>query len=210
MLGLPGLANLDGASRATLIATIDGCLEASVYGYSKEGGIGVVTSSLQTTMQWFAISLLSGRLPFLKPGETPVLVETTEYDLLLTFAVSDTTRFSNGTIASQHKVEVFGEVWDLVTIRVPELGVLKARQMVLTNRLVPPPQSLNRHSHKKPPGATSLCIILLNQGRGKGGGCIAVRQPCCRSVVGFRRPQIPCQRSPQVRLLQVNGAARVD
>ena len=147
MLGLPGLANLDGASRATLIATIDGCLEASVYGYSKEGGIGVVTSSLQTTMQWFAISLLSGRLPFLKPGETPVLVETTEYDLLLTFAVSDTTRFSNGTIASQHKVEVFGEVWDLVTIRVPELGVLKARQMVLTNRLVPPPQSLNRHIH---------------------------------------------------------------
>jgi len=134
MLGLPGLANLDGASRATLIATIDACLEASVYGYSKEGGIGVVTSSLQTTMQWFAISLLSGRLPFLKPGETPVLVETTEYDLLLTFAVSDTTRFSNGTIASQHKVEVFGEVWDLVTIRVPELGVLKARQMVLTNR----------------------------------------------------------------------------
>ena len=62
MLGLPGLANLDGASRATLIATIDGCLEASVYGYSKEGGIGVVTSSLQTTMQWFAISLLLGNL----------------------------------------------------------------------------------------------------------------------------------------------------
>ena len=48
--------------------------------------------------------------------------------------MSDTTRFSNGTIASQHKVEVFGEVWDLVTVRMPQLGVLKARQMVLTNR----------------------------------------------------------------------------
>ena len=113
MLGLPGLAGLDGESRATLIATIDSCLEASVYGYSKEGGIGVVTASLQTTMQWFAISLLSGRLPFLKPGETPVLVETTEYDLLLTFAVSDTTRFLNGTIASQHKVEVFGDFYEV-------------------------------------------------------------------------------------------------
>jgi hypothetical protein len=134
MVGLPGLATLGDQERRTLIEGLDSCLEASVYGYSKEGGLGVVTPGLQTAMQWFAVSLLSGRLPFQKPGETPVLVETTEEDLLLTFAVADTARLGNGTIASQQKVEVFGELWDLVTVRVPGLGVLRARQMVLTDR----------------------------------------------------------------------------
>jgi len=134
MVGLPALAGLGEEERAVLVTTLDSCLEASVYNYQREGGIGVVTPALQTTMQWFAVSLLSGKLPFLKPGDTPVVVETTEQDLLLTFAVGDVSRLGNGTVAAQQRVEVFGEAWDLVTVRLPELGVLRARQMVLTGR----------------------------------------------------------------------------
>jgi len=133
MVGLPSIAKL-GDERRILISTLDSCLESSAYDYSKEGGIGVVTPSLQTSMQWFAVSLLSGKLPFQKPGESPVLVETTEEELILTFAVGDQDRYNNLSLTSHQRVEVFGEIWDLVTIRIPDLGVLKARQMVLTNR----------------------------------------------------------------------------
>ena len=68
-------------------------------------------------MQWFAVTLLNGRLPYLKPSDTPVLVETTEDDLLLTFAASDVTRLTNTTLERHKKVAVFGEVWDLVTVK---------------------------------------------------------------------------------------------
>ena len=134
MVGLPTIAALAEEERRSLVSGLDSCLEGSAYGYSKQGGLGVVSPALQTAMQWFAVSLLSGRLPFQKPGETPVLVETTEQELVLTFAVTDTSRLGNLSLSSQQSVEVFGEVWDLVTVRVPDLGVLKARQMVLTNR----------------------------------------------------------------------------
>jgi len=133
VMGLPSIKEL-GEERRVLVSALDSCLESSSYDYSKEGGIGVVTPSLQTSMQWFAVSLLSGKLPFQKPGETPVLVETTEQELILTFAVADTDRFTNQTISNHTRVEVFGDSWDLVTIRIPDLGDLKARQMVLTNR----------------------------------------------------------------------------
>ena len=68
-------------------------------------------------MQWFAVTLLNGRLPYLKPSDTPVLVETTEDDLLLTFAASDVTRLANTTLERHKKVAVFGEAWDLVTVK---------------------------------------------------------------------------------------------
>ena len=68
-------------------------------------------------MQWFAVTLLNGRLPYLKPSETPILVETTEDDLLLTFAASDVSRILNSTVMRHRKVEVFGDPWDLVTVK---------------------------------------------------------------------------------------------
>ena len=93
------------------------CLDNSMFDYSKESGIGVIPPSLQNTMQWFAVTLLSGRLPYLKPSETPVMVETSEDDLLLTFAAADVTRIVNNTIMRHKKVEVFGDIWDLVTVK---------------------------------------------------------------------------------------------
>ena len=68
-------------------------------------------------MQWLAVTLLNGRLPYLKPSETPVMMETTEDDLLMTFAASDVTRIANQSIVRHKKVEVFGDQWDLVTVR---------------------------------------------------------------------------------------------
>ena len=68
-------------------------------------------------MQWFALSLLNGRLPFLKPAETPVIAETDEDDLYLTFATSSVERVKNSTITLYQKVEVFGETWNLVTVK---------------------------------------------------------------------------------------------
>ena len=78
---------------------------------------GLIPPSLQNTMQWFAVTLLNGRLPYLKPSETPILVETTEDDLLLTFAASDVSRILNSTVMRHRKVEVFGDPWDLVTVK---------------------------------------------------------------------------------------------
>ena len=38
----------------------------------------------------------------------------------------------NGTVSSQQKLSVFGETWDLVTVKIRDLGLLRARQLVLT------------------------------------------------------------------------------
>lgn len=133
LFGLPGLAGLEEGVKKILISGLHLCLENSNLDYSKEASIGLISPSLQTTMQWFAVTLLNGRLPYLKPSETPVIAETTEDDLLLTFAAGDVTRLNNSSIESHKKVAIFGDTWDLVTVKIPDLGVLKARQLVLTN-----------------------------------------------------------------------------
>lgn len=133
LFGLPGLAGLEEGEKKVLISGLHLCLENSNLDYSKEASIGLISPSLQTTMQWFAVTLLNGRLPYLKPSETPVIAETTEDDLLLTFAAGDLTRLNNSSIQSHKKVAIFGDTWDLVTVKIPDLGVLKARQLVLTN-----------------------------------------------------------------------------
>jgi len=132
VFGLPGLAKYETREKKVLISSLHQCLDSSQFDYSREGSIGLISQSLQHTMQWFAVTLLNGRLPYLKPADTPILVETTDDDLLLTFAASDVTRFSNTTLDKHKKVSVFGEVWDLVTVKIPNLGVLRARQLVLT------------------------------------------------------------------------------
>jgi len=136
LLGLPSvLSHLEQNKRQELVTSLHTCLDQSNFDYSREGGLGVIGSSLQTTMQWFALALLNGRLPFLKPSDTPVIAETSADYLLVTMAVSDVSRLGNSSvIQSKQRIEVFGEVWDLVTVKLPDLGVLKARQMVLTNR----------------------------------------------------------------------------
>jgi len=134
LFGLPSLpAKLEEWQKKTLISGLHICLENSNLDYSKEASIGLIPLSLQNTMQWFAVTLLNGRLPYLKPSETPVIAETTEDDLLLTFAAGDVTRLNNSSIKTQKKVAIFGDTWDLVTVQIPNLGVLKARQQVLTN-----------------------------------------------------------------------------
>jgi len=135
VIGLPGLGKLESEDKRILVSGLHQCLDSSLYDYSKDGSIGVVPPSLQNTMQWFAVTLLNGRLPYLKPSETPILVETTEDDLLLTFAASDVSRIVNTTLMRHKKVEVFGDQWDLVTVKIPDLGVFKARQFVLTNNV---------------------------------------------------------------------------
>jgi hypothetical protein len=50
--------------------------------------------------------------------DTPVLVETNDEDLELTFAVSSLSRVKNETIKLVQKVSVFGETWNLVTVRI--------------------------------------------------------------------------------------------
>ena len=138
MLGLPGLGKIDSEDKRTLVSGLHQCLDNSAFDYSREGSIGMfilfmlyffpnclykiyssglIPPSLQNTMQWFAVTLLNGRLPYLKPSETPILVETTEDDLLLTFAASDVSRILNSTVMRHRKVEVFGDPWDLVTVK---------------------------------------------------------------------------------------------
>jgi len=132
VLGLSALDKLKSEEKKVLVSSLHQCLDSSRFYYNREGSIGLVSPSLQHTMQWFAVTLLNGRLPYLKPSDTPVLVETTEDDLLLTFAASDVTRLTNTTLERHKKVAVFGEVWDLVTVKIPDLGVFRARQLVLT------------------------------------------------------------------------------
>jgi len=132
LLGLPPLDSLTQEERRVLVSGLDACLSNSEYSYSREGSIGIITPHRQLVMQWFALSLLNGRLPYLKPAETPVIVETNDNDLELTFAVSSLSRVKNETVKQLQKVSVFGETWDLVTLRLPGLGVYKARQLVLT------------------------------------------------------------------------------
>ena len=132
MFGLPGLGRLETGEKKVLVSSLHQCLDSSQFDYSREGSIGdviivselllttlagLISPALQQTMQWFAVTLLSGRLPYLKPSDTPILVETNEDDLLLTFAASDVTRFSNTTVDRHKKVAVFGETWDLVTVK---------------------------------------------------------------------------------------------
>jgi hypothetical protein len=135
LLGLPTntINTLQEGERKILISGLHLCLENSDLDYSKEASIGLIPQALEDTMQWFAVTLLNGRLPYLKPAETPVIVETTEDDLLLTFAAGDVSRLNNSSIKTQKKVAVFGSTWDLVTVQIPGLGVLRARQAVLTN-----------------------------------------------------------------------------
>ena len=93
------------------------CLDNSQFDYSKDGSIGLILPDQQNTMQWLAITLLTGRLPYLKPSETPIMMETTEDDLFLTFAASDVSRINNASVVRLKKVEVFGDQWDLVTVK---------------------------------------------------------------------------------------------
>ena len=117
VFGLSALDKLKTEEKKVLVSSLHQCLDSSRFYYNREGSIGLVSPSLQHTMQWFAVTLLNGRLPYLKPSDTPVLVETTEDDLLLTFAASDVTRLTNTTLERHKKVAVFGEVWDLVTVK---------------------------------------------------------------------------------------------
>jgi len=135
LLGLPtpAISGLSPQHKNILISGLHLCLENSDLDYSKEASIGLIPPALQDTMQWFAITLLNGKLPYLKPAETPVIVETTEDSLLLTFAAGDVTRLNNSSIKNIKKVAIFGDTWDLITVEIPNLGVLKARQAVLTN-----------------------------------------------------------------------------
>ena len=139
LFGLPlqGLGKLDQEDKRLLVSGFHHCFDNSLFDYNKEGSIGglnqclfivfsvlssgLLPQALQNTMQWFAVTLLNGRLPFLKPSETPILMETTEDDLLLTFAASDVSRIVNSTIMRHKKIEVFGEAWDLVTVKYDEI-----------------------------------------------------------------------------------------
>jgi len=132
LLGLPDLSGLVPGDRKLLVSGLDLCLSSSDYDYNKDGSLGTISRMKQTAMQWFALALLNGRLPFRKPGETPVIAETDRQDLKLTFAVTDLDRLRNGTVSSQQKLSVFGETWDLVTVKIRDLGLLRARQLVLT------------------------------------------------------------------------------
>lgn len=132
LLGLPALGELGKDKQKTLVSTLHGCLSNSEYEYTKEGSIGTISSQKQVVMQWFALSLLNGHLPYKKPIETPVVAETDDDDLKLTFAVSSFDRLPNSTVAMYQKVSVFGGLFDLVTVKIPDLGLFRARQLVLT------------------------------------------------------------------------------
>jgi len=132
LLGLPELTELSKDEQKTVVSGLDTCLSNSDYEYSRDGSIGIISSTRQAVMQWFALSLLNGRLPFLKPAETPVIAETNEDDLYLTFATSSVERVKNSTITLYQKVEVFGESWNLITVKLADLGLYRARQLVLT------------------------------------------------------------------------------
>ncbi|XP_023340398.1 uncharacterized protein LOC111710528 [Eurytemora carolleeae] len=116
LVGLPDLRLVSREEQKTVVSTLDSCFSNSDFDYTREGSIGIISTEQQTVMQWFALSLLNGRLPFMKPGETPVLAETNEDDLIMTFAVSSMARVKNSTVLMHKKVEVFGEIWDLVTV----------------------------------------------------------------------------------------------
>jgi len=135
LLGIPGTEKrLEVPGARNILQSLHSCLTDSDFDYRAEGSLGLVPPSLESSMQWFALALLQGRLPYLKPWETPVVAETTEEDLHLTFATQDLSRLGNlsSALHMHQQVEVFGETWDLVTLTLPGLGVMRARQAVLT------------------------------------------------------------------------------
>ena len=101
-------------------------------------------------MQWFAVTLLNGRLPYLKPSETPILVETTEDDLLLTFAASDVSRILNSTVMRHRKVEVFGDPWDLVTVKWVEFRAANDQLAMFSQSQTRPLPHPHGHYAKRP------------------------------------------------------------
>ena len=117
LFGLPRLSKLSAEEKRVVVSGVHQCLDNSQFDYSKDGSIGLILPDQQNTMQWLAITLLTGRLPYLKPSETPIMMETTEDDLFLTFAASDVSRINNGSVVRLKKVEVFGDQWDLVTVK---------------------------------------------------------------------------------------------
>ena len=72
---------------------------------------------IASSVSGFVLDLHYSQSRVVTMDDTPVLVETTEDDLLLTFAASDVTRLTNTTLERHKKVAVFGEVWDLVTVK---------------------------------------------------------------------------------------------
>jgi len=126
--------NIAKNDKEVLLKAIDDCLVNSEFLYNEESSVGVLSQQTQVVMQWFALGLLNGGLAGLTHKDTPVLVETTEDDLELTFAtVLDTDQFPNNTVKANVKVQVFGNNWDLITVKMADLGMYKSRQLVLTN-----------------------------------------------------------------------------
>jgi len=120
--------------KEVLLKALDDCLLNSEFIYNQESSVGVLSQQNQIVMQWFSLGLLNGGLPGLTYKDTPVLVETTEDDLELTFAtLRDTQQFPNNTVKARVKVQVFGNNWDLITVKMSDLGMYKSRQLVLTN-----------------------------------------------------------------------------
>jgi len=125
---------LDETKKQILLKTLDNCFENSEYQYDEDNSIGILDANRQLLMQWFSLSLLNRGLPQQNERDTPVLVETTNQDLELTFATSQhITQFPNNSIKAKYRVQVFSRTWDLVTVRIPDLGMYKSRQIVLTN-----------------------------------------------------------------------------
>ena len=132
LLGLPPLSYSSKKEERMLVSGLHTCLSSSDYDYIKDGSIGLISPHKHNVMQWFALALLGKGLPFRRPKDTPLVAETDDNNLYITYATGDITRLPNSSITMHQKVSVFGESWDLVTIKIPGLGVFSSRQMVFT------------------------------------------------------------------------------
>jgi len=132
LLGLPTASLRKKKEERMLVSGLHTCLSTSDYDYNKDGSIGMISPIKQIVMQWFALALLNKGLPFRRPKDTPFIAETDEDNLYITYATGDYNRLSNASLIMHQKVLVFGEIWDLVTVKIPGLGVYTSRQMVFT------------------------------------------------------------------------------
>ena len=133
-------------------------------------------------MQWFSLGLLNRGLPQLGPADTPVIVETTDDDLELTFATTDNHLLAGddadmAMVKARNKVSVFGRVWDLVTVPLGSSIVLSI--LIIIERkvclYVASFETFGSGSFGGPLGVQWVLVVLWGSGGkigrgGEGGG----------------------------------------
>jgi hypothetical protein len=117
-----------------VIALSKSLFASRAFDFRPESSLGTLGDAEETVLQWFSINLLRHRVKDFRPEATAVIVDVGDVDLKITFAVDGDFHPPESRKIEVRTFGAFGHLVKLVTLTLPGLGLLEARNNMLTFR----------------------------------------------------------------------------